>query len=128
MKKTTTKKAAKKAPAKPVGNIDFYQKRLEIMRDDLLKTVSKKREEALPDADVGDEGDVAARSVARDLVFELTDNEKHLLDEVEAALRRVEKGVFGICEACGDQIKILRLKFMPYARYCIKCQARFEHS
>lgn len=127
MKKATPKKAVKKAPAKPVGNVDFYLKRLEIMRDDLLKTVSKKREEALPDADVGDEGDVAARSVARDLVFELTDNEKHLLDEVEAALRRVEKNVFGICEACGDQIKVLRLKFMPYARYCIKCQARFEH-
>jgi DnaK suppressor protein len=128
MKKLVPKKPAKKAPAKPVGNVDFYQKKLEIMRDDLLKTVSKKREEALPDADVGDEGDVAARSVARDLVFELTDNEKHLLDEVEAALRRVEKGVFGLCEACGDQIKMLRLKFMPYARYCIKCQARFEHS
>lgn len=128
MKKLIAKKAVKKAPAKPVGNVDFYQKKLEIMRDDLLKTVSKKREEALPDADVGDEGDVAARSVARDLVFELTDNEKHLLDEVEAALRRVEKGVFGLCEACGDQIKVLRLKFMPYARYCIKCQSRFEHS
>jgi DnaK suppressor protein len=127
MKKLTVKKPTKKAPAKPLGDTDFYQKKLEIMRDDLLKTVSKKREEAEPDADVGDEGDVAARSVARDLVFELTDNEKHLLDEVEAALRRVEKGVFGICEACGDQIKMARLKFMPYARYCIKCQARFEH-
>jgi DnaK suppressor protein len=128
MKKLIAKKPAKKAAAKPVGNVDYYQKKLEIMRDDLLKTVSKKREEAEPDADVGDEGDVAARSVARDLVFELTDNEKHLLDEVEAALRRVEKGVFGLCEACGDQIKVARLKFMPYARYCIKCQARFEHS
>lgn len=128
LNKLLKKAPAKKAPAKQVGNVDFYHTKLEHMRTDLLRTVSKKREEAQPDADVGDEGDVAARSVARDLVFELTDNEKHLLDEVEAALRRVEKGVFGLCEACGDQIKVARLKFMPYARYCIKCQARFEHS
>jgi DnaK suppressor protein len=127
MKTQTKKKPVKKAAAKPVGNTEFFLKKLEIMQTDLLRTVSKKREEAKPEAEVGDEGDVAARSVARDLVFELTDNEKHLLDEVEAALRRIEKGTFGICEACGDQIKSARLKFMPYARYCIKCQSRFEH-
>jgi DnaK suppressor protein len=96
------------------------------MRDDLMRTVKKKKEEAIPEAEVGDEGDVAMRSLARDLVFELTDNERRLLDEVEAALRRIEKNVFGICEANGERIAMARLKAMPYARYCINCQARFE--
>jgi DnaK suppressor protein len=118
------KEAAKAVPA--VGNIDWFKEKLESMREDLLKTVQKKKEEVIPEAEVGDEGDVAMRSLARDLVFELTDNERHLLDEVEAALRRIEKGSFGICEANGEKILAARLKAMPYARYCIKCQARFE--
>ncbi len=127
--KRKSKTAKKKAPGiKRIGNLDFYRKKLEALRADLLKTVQKKREEALPETEVGDEGDVASRSVARDLVFELTDNEHRLLDEVEAALRRIEKGTFGYCESCVSRIKAMRLKYMPYARYCIKCQARFERS
>lgn len=125
--KQKTMKRPSKAAVKPVGNLDFYKKKLEELRSDLMKTVEKKKEEAIPEAEVGDEGDVAMRSLARDLVFELTDNERRLLDEVEAALRRIEKNVYGICEANGEKIAMARLKAMPYARYCINCQARFEH-
>lgn len=121
-----TQKAKSAVKESPVANIEYYQTKLEEMRDDLLKTVKKKVEEAIPEAEVGDEGDVAARSVQRDLVFEQTDNERHLLDEVEAALRRIEKGTFGLCEGNGERILNARLKAMPYARYCIKCQSRFE--
>jgi len=131
MKKKPPKKK-KKAERKPKGlaptQAEYFRKKLEILREDLLSTVGKKREEALPESEVGDEGDVASQSVARDLVFEQTDTEKRLLDEVDAALRRIEKNTYGLCESCGAKIKIIRLKYMPYARYCIKCQARFEHT
>jgi DnaK suppressor protein len=125
MKKNKTLKPSKPA-VKPIEDVEGYQEKLESMRQDLLATVQKKKEEAVPEAEVGDEGDVAMRSLARDLTFELTDNERHLLDEVEAALRRIEKGTYGICEANGESIAIQRLKAIPYARYCINCQARFE--
>ncbi|MFN0116918.1 MAG: TraR/DksA family transcriptional regulator [Elusimicrobiota bacterium] len=111
----------------PIGNIDGYREKLEEMRDDLIKTLKKKKDEAFTDEGVGDEADVAVRSVQRDLVFGQTDNEQRLLDEVEAALRRIEKGTYSICEGNGEKIPVLRLKAMPYARYCIKCQSRFEH-
>lgn len=125
-KKTKSAVTSRPAKLKPIGNLDYFQTKLESMREDLLKTVRKKKDEAIPEAEVGDEGDVAMQSLARDLVFELTDNEVHLLDEVEAALRRIEKGVFGYCEANGERIAQARLKAMPYARYCINCQSRFE--
>jgi DnaK suppressor protein len=123
-----SKSAVKNKPTvkTPIGNLDYFQTKLEAMRDDLNNTVRKKKVEAIPEAEVGDEGDVAMQSLARDLVFEQTDNEVHLLDEVEAALRRIEKGVFGYCEANGERIAQARLKAMPYARYCINCQSRFE--
>ena len=132
MKKQTKQRPAKRARAakavKPIANLDSYRAKLEHMREDLMAVVRKKKEEVWPDAEVGDEGDVAVRSVQRDLVFELTDNERHLLDEVEAALRRIEKGTYGICEANGEKIAVARLKAMPYARYCVNCQSRFERA
>lgn len=128
--KTNKKPAPKKeAPAAPaLANLEWYQKRLEELRADLTKTVQKKKEEVMPEEEVGDEADVAVRSLARDLVFEQTDNERHLLEEVEAALRRIDKGTYGNCEANGEKIAVARLKAIPYARYCINCQARFERA
>lgn len=137
--KTTVKKitaepvkvAAKKVstePAKPITDVAEFQAQLEAMRDDLLEIIRKKKEEVVPEVEVGDEADVAVRSVERDLVFEQGGTELHLLEEAEAALRRISKGIFGICEACGERIADPRLKAMPYARYCVRCQARFEHS
>lgn len=126
MKKKETKTLTKKAAVEPIENVDSYREKLEEMRTKLMSTVKKKKEEAIPEAEVGDEGDVAMRSLARDLVFEQTDNEHRLLDDVEAALRRIEKNVYGICEGNGEKIALARLKAIPYARYCINCQARFE--
>lgn len=142
MKKKSTPKMAPKAPVsakpapvakekprevvEPIEDVEPYRQKLEELRDNLMRTVRKKKEEAIPESEVGDEGDVAMRSLARDLVFEQTDNEHRLLDDVEAALRRIEKNVYGICEGNGERIAVARLKAIPYARYCITCQARFE--
>jgi DnaK suppressor protein len=137
-KKTTTKEAPKAAPKAArkesenhepaVGNIELYKAKLEELRDQLNAAIRKKKEEVIPEAEVGDEGDVAMRSLSRDLVFEVTDNEHRLLEEVEAALRRIEKGTYGICEANGEKIAVARLKAIPYARDCINCQGRFERA
>ena|SRR5688572_304105 len=124
--KPVAKKPAE--PAKPITDVAEYQAQLEAMRDDLLEIIRKKKEEVIPEPEVGDEADVAVRSVERDLVFEQGGTELHLLEEAEAALRRITKGIFGICEACGERVAEPRLKAMPYARYCVRCQSRFEHS
>ena len=124
--KVTAKEQANHEPA--VANLDFYKAKLEELRDQLNAAIRKKKEEAVPEAEVGDEGDVAMRSLSRDLVFEVTDNEHRLLEEVEAALRRIEKGTYGLCEANGEKITVARLKAIPYARYCINCQGRFERA
>lgn len=115
------------APIKLTIDIQEFKDQLDLMQIDLSETIRKKKEEVIPEPEVGDEADIAVRSVERDLSFETGGNELHLLEEVEAALRRIEKGIFGLCEACGTPIAEARLRAMPYARYCVKCQARFEH-
>lgn len=41
--------------------------------------------------------------------------------QVDAALRKLEKGGFGICEACARPILKARLLEKPYVRYCVSC-------
>lgn len=41
--------------------------------------------------------------------------------EVDEALRRVEAGVYGVCERCGQPIAAERLEVRPFTRFCIRC-------
>ncbi len=49
-------------------------------------------------------------------------NQQGVLDQVEAALRRMNDGTYGTCERCGREIDFARLKAQPYATFCIGCQ------
>lgn len=46
------------------------------------------------------------------------------LHEVDAALARIEKGAYGRCESCGNEIPTERLEARPVARLCVTCQRR----
>jgi len=50
------------------------------------------------------------------------------LKDIEDALRRIDRGSYGICEACGKPIDPQRLEAKPWARYCIVDQARVEQA
>ncbi len=51
----------------------------------------------------------------------LLENGEHLINEVRAALERIEADLYGACEYCGGVIPEERLNAMPYARYCVQC-------
>lgn len=123
-KKKIQKSVPKKIKKQP--GTQFYEKRLLQMRDDLMKLVHNKSTQELGEQEVGDEADAATQSAERELLFELSDNERQSLDAIEAALRKIEQGRFGLCESCQKKIAKPRLRAMPQARYCINCQARFE--
>lgn len=112
-----------------VSEINKFRDVLVQKREDLVAIVNRKKEEEhqIEEAEMGDEADVATRSVEKDIFFELTDSEKQTLDMVEASLRKIEKGIYGRCEACQKPIGRMRLDVMPWVRYCIQCQARQEH-
>jgi DnaK suppressor protein len=46
------------------------------------------------------------------------------LRQVESAIHRLEKGEYGICAECGDEIASKRLNAVPWTKYCISCQER----
>lgn len=48
------------------------------------------------------------------------------LKEIEDALKRIEKGKYGICEMCDESIAIGRLRAKPFAKFCTPCREIYE--
>jgi DnaK suppressor protein len=136
-KKTVVKKAAVKRAHKGAKAADpkkemawltaakLKEIRLELvqMRDDILRTV---RKQSVAEVDNGDSVDQASQSIEKELMFELSDNERTTLDMLEAAIRKIDNGTYGLCEATQKPISRARLEAIPYARYSISYQNQLE--
>jgi RNA polymerase-binding protein DksA len=72
--------------------------------------------------------EVSCSCYRREVDAELIDRINFMLHQIEDALVRIEDKTFGVCIACGRQISLRRLKAVPYATYCIRCQKQFEKS
>jgi RNA polymerase-binding protein DksA len=70
--------------------------------------------------------DVATDNYDREFSLELASSERKSLYELDDALKRIEEGTFGICDDCKSIITKIRLKAVPSARLCIKCQQKRE--
>lgn len=70
----------------------------------------------------------------QDFSLGVMERDQGVLDEIENALKRIDKGTFGLCEGCLEQgkppskaaIPKARLKAVPYARYCVDCARKRE--
>ena len=69
-------------------------------------------------------GERANLKSEQDVTVTVLDNEKLLLSEVNDALQRLDAGTFGDCAGCGKAITALRLRALPYTRFCITCADR----
>jgi DnaK suppressor protein len=70
--------------------------------------------------------DVATDNYDREFSLGLASKDRKALYELEDALKRVEDGTYGICQECKDSIAKARLKAVPQARFCVKCQEKKE--
>ena len=107
-------------------DLSELKKRLVAEKSDLLKAVDGMHQKELQEPNVGDEVDAAGDSEEKELMFGLNDNEKVMLDLIDTALKKIDSEKYGLCENCLAKISIERLKAMPYARYCISCQPKFD--
>jgi RNA polymerase-binding protein DksA len=69
-------------------------------------------------------GDTATATFDRELDQGLEEGAQQTLAEIDAALKRIEDGTYGICEICGKPIGAERLRALPWARLCIEDQRR----
>ena len=105
-----------------------FQQRLTEMCLRLARTVATTDEElaTLEAQQRSDFAEGALTGGLGDLLAKLEGRERHEMDEIDAAQRRLEAGVFGMCEGCHRAIPLARLRAMPTARRCATCQASAE--
>ncbi len=73
---------------------------------------------------VEDEGETAQAFQELQLDESLLQNQRHLLADVEEALRRLQDGTYGRCVTCGQQIPVRRLEAIPWAVRDVECEER----
>lgn len=101
---------------------------LVIRREQIIKSIDGSRESinSLKDTECNDDYDYA--EVSSDSFKEgiIANQQIKELDEIEDALKRIEKGKYGICEMCDELIAIGRLRAKPFAKFCTPCREIYE--
>lgn len=114
--------------------LDAFKLQLTDKRGELLAQLAQLRggevgRAEASEAHFGDAEDTRAQRVTeRELEFALDDHESAALIQIDAAMARLEAGVYGECMDCGSKIALARLQAAPQAMRCIGCQQKFERA
>ncbi len=101
---------------------------LQNQRLELIEKARKTLEEdmAMDVNELPDDMDFATSQSDQGMILRLRGREKTLLKKIDAALKRIEAGEFGICVECMDDIGIKRLEARPVTSLCIECKTEQE--
>ena len=108
-------------------DLDYFKKLLTQWFDELLgkagNTVVGLKDGEDP---LSDPLDRAVSDTERGYTLRIRGRESVLIKKIRASLEDIEDGVYGICDDCGRNISIERLKARPVARRCIHCKTKQE--
>jgi RNA polymerase-binding protein DksA len=111
--------------------LTLHRKILLALRATLLGDMTQMEDDSLKDhaktiSIPTDKEELASDDADQELTLTLLGSDKDTLDQIEAALQRIEDGRYGRCEACGEQIPKTRLDAIPYAADCERCASQEE--
>jgi DnaK suppressor protein len=107
--------------------IKKFKKIFEAQRDRILINNKVVREDfSVCTDDRFDEIDQAAVDIEQSMQMRLKNRETLYIKKIEEALRRIEEGIFGECEDCGEDIELRRLEARPTATLCVFCKEEQE--
>ncbi len=147
-KKTAARKKSSRSPILEVSPVtgrpvkrfrgekaEIYRRLIE-MRDQILDGITFLAGDTLNQSQREVSGDLSGYSLHmadagtdnfdREFALTLATTERGTLYEIEEAIRRMESGEYGTCDMCHEKIPVARLKALPYARYCVRCQEEIE--
>jgi DnaK suppressor protein len=109
-------------------DMNKFKKALEQQRDELMGNAQKtlSGEIHLDPDDFPDEIDAASSEMNLAFQGRLRERERGLISKIEQALTKIDDGVYGECESCGEQISMKRIEARPVAELCIDCKAEQE--
>ncbi|WP_221033105.1 TraR/DksA family transcriptional regulator [Actomonas aquatica] len=115
-----------------------YYKALLELREALTGQIDQHSEDTLKRSSKDDAGDLSSYgqhmadagtdTFDRDFALSLVANEQEALSEIEAAIQRIKKGTYGVCEVTGKPIPKDRLMAVPFTRYSAEAQKQLERN
>ncbi|MFQ5533267.1 MAG: RNA polymerase-binding protein DksA [Sphingomonadales bacterium] len=106
---------------------EYFRRKLLNWREDILlesrETLNHLQEGGIKEADIADR---ASTETDWSLELRTRDRQRKLISKIDAALRRIEDGVYGFCEVTGEPISLKRLDARPVATLSLEAQERHE--
>ncbi|WP_096015517.1 RNA polymerase-binding protein DksA [Campylobacter lanienae] len=106
------------------SDLDYFKELLLSRKEQIQKNINDAANEidGLRQSGATDEFDFASISADEELEHSISIKQQQELNEIDQSLKKIDSGVYGICDMCEDDIDIERLKVKPHARYCITCR------
>ena len=108
-------------------NVSTYRDSLLAKRAELEQTAGLRPLQTSMEHNNGRQGDMADQASGNNEVhiqLRLKQTDAKILQAIDEALARIEKGSYGICRDCGEEIAPARLNAIPWTRVCITCKEK----
>ncbi len=109
--------------------LEVLHKMLKLKLDEIQeKGTESLRGLSSPQDVCADPNDRASYESDRNFVLLLRERDREMAARIEDALTRFDEGSYGICDECGEDIALARLKAQPTATLCVHCQSLQEEA
>jgi DnaK suppressor protein len=110
------------------GDVERLRQKLEFQRHKTRQFLRRLDQEvqSLDAEATQDSADRCVISLSKESLFERISQRRTVLLLIEAALKRIADGSFGVCVGCGDEIQDQRLQALPWTQFCLRCQGQLE--
>jgi len=107
---------------------ELIKRKLQLQREEVLQSINRVESEkhSLDLDSAKDSADRCVTSLSNESLFERSSQRRTVLRLIDAALRRIAGGSFGVCVTCGQMIKDRRLEALPWTQFCLRCQEVIE--
>ncbi len=99
----------------------LLRKRIELLGTGGIKPVQASMENNTRQGDMADQ---ATGNNEVHIALKLKQTDAKILQAIEEALQRIDKGTYGVCRDCGGPIAPARLNAIPWTRVCITCKEK----
>ncbi len=111
-------------------DLEHFRNRLLEAKGEVLNRVRKAEEYGRDEDSNGGEAmdllDQASKTYTKEFLFSLSNADRKLLQEIDAALERIDDGTYGVCQKSGEPIGRKRLEAIPWARLSVRAQEMEE--
>lgn len=107
--------------------VELKEKLLSLKSEVLNKSQNFRTDTSQSRPTSGDEADQASSEINLNLSLRLQERDRLLIQKIDYALAKINKGTLGECDDCGADIEIKRLLARPYTTLCIACKEEQEH-